>query len=140
MSMYIPQDGIRTPFFRKGWVRYINGSGETIPAHAVMRITNWDLVNGEVVYNVAKPDSTYRWRYLVNGPISVGSDSTHEGYGTFLGDGGLVYCSGTPAVNQMWYPTPSQWYLSQHGPGFLVAGANTETSGGVTVLCAVQVI
>lgn len=140
MSVYVPQDMLRTPFFRKPWVRYINSSGESIPSHAVMRVTAVSYSNGELIYTVAKPDGTYRWRYLVNGPIACGSGSADEGLGTLLAEGGPVYIStGTPALNEMWRPTSGQWYLTQHGPGFIVNGATTTTSGGVTVLVATQV-
>ena len=120
-------------------VDFVNGSGEAIPSHAVMRITNWSAASGRRIYNVAKPDSTYRWRYLVNnfGTVAIGAN----GKGRFLSEGGLVYInSGTPALNEIWRPTASQWYLTQHGPGFLVNGAGTATSGGVTVIDAAQVI
>ena len=68
MAANIPQD-FRAPFFHKNWVRFVNGSGEIIPPHSVMRITAAEFTNnnGEIVYRVAKPDTTYRWRYLVNG-------------------------------------------------------------------------
>jgi hypothetical protein len=141
MSAFIPQDSLRSPFFRKPWVRFLNGAGEVIPPFSVMRITNETTSNGETIYNVAKPDSTYRWRYLVNGPIAVGSEATHEGWGTFLGEGGWVrFGSGTPALNEMWGPTSGQWYLTQHRPGFLVNGANTYTHNSLTSLNAIQVI
>jgi hypothetical protein len=139
MSAYIPQDGLRSPFFRKPWVRFLNGAGEAIPPFAVMRITNWTISNGERIYNIAKPDATFRWRYLVNGPIAVGSDATHEGWGTFLSEGGLVYFgSGTPAEGEHWGVTSGQWYLTQHRPGFKVSGAGTYTFNSKTMLDAVQ--
>lgn len=140
MAVYIPQD-FRAPFFRKNWVRFVNSAGETIPSHAIMRVTNCTVTNGEMIYTVAKPDGTYRWRYLVNSCIAVGSGSAHEGWGTFLDEGGpAYYSSGTPALNEMWGPTSGQWYLTQHRPGFLISGAGTSTSGGVNVLFTKQVV
>lgn len=139
MAHQTPVD-FRAPFFRHPWVRFLNGSGEAIPPYAVMRITNVTSTASDLIYNVAKPDGTYRWRYLVNGPIACGSEATHEGLGTFLSEGGLVYFnSGTPAINEMWGPTSGQWYLTQHRPGFLVSGATTGTFNSKSFLAAVQV-
>ncbi len=51
----------------------------------------------------------------------------------------MYYGSGTPALNQMWGPTSGQWYLTQHRPGFMVAGSGTSSFNGATLLCATQV-
>lgn len=125
---------------RDRWpIRVKNGSGETIPPFSVLRITGIAFTNNERVYSVAKPDGTYRWRYLVSGPFAIGSSSTNEGLGTFLTQGGLVYCSGTPALDEEWGPTASQWYLSQYRPGFIVSGSSTSFNGA-TLLDAIQAI
>lgn len=131
----------RWPMLRARWpLRFKNGSGEAIPPFAVMRVTNWSKSNNEILYAVAKPDATYRWQYMVNGPFTVGSGSSNEGIGTYLSSAGMVYFgSGTPAYGERWGPTVSQWYLTQHRPGFIVQGATTETFNSKTLLCAVQV-
>jgi hypothetical protein len=126
---------------RERWpIRVVNSSGEAIPGYSVMRITNWSKSNNEIVCTVAKPDATYRWQYLVSWPITIGSSSTSEGLATYLHKAGLVYYnSGTPALGERWGPTPSQWYLTQHAPGFIVQGSTTNTFNSKTQLCAVQV-
>lgn len=141
MAVYIPQD-LRAPLFKgHNWVRFTNSTGELIPPHAVMRITGWSASNGAVVYTVAKPSTTFCRRYLVNGPIAVGSATTHEGWGTFLGEGGpVMISSGIPSEGEEWGATSGQWYLTQNRPGFLAAGSTTTTSGGSTVLIANQLV
>jgi hypothetical protein len=133
---------LRWQMVRDRWpVRVKNSSGETIPPYAVMRVTDWSKSNNEILYTVAKPDSTYRWQYLVNSPIAIGSGSSNEGVATFLGSPNLVYYnSGTPAYGESWGPTASQWYLTQHRPGFIVQGAHTETFNSKNLLCALQVV
>jgi len=131
---------LRWVMVRDRWpLRVKNASGEAIPPHSVLRVTNWSNSNNEILYTVAKPDATYRWQYLVSGPFEIGSGSANEGLATFLSSGALVYFnSGTPAYGQRWGPTPSQWYLTQHGPGFHVQGANTTTFNSKNLLVAVQ--
>lgn len=109
-------------------VPFINASGEEIPAYAVMRLTTPTTVDGEMIVNVAKPDATYRWRYLINGPEVVSSASDARGWGTYAFDGDkILYASGTPAVGERWGPTVGQWYLTQHRPGFIVNGCCNAT-------------
>jgi hypothetical protein len=103
-----------------------NGAGEEIPPCAVMRISSEDLVDGRRVITVAKPDSTFRRRYLVNSPIAIANSISAEGYAGYLGEGGYVYYnSGTPALDEEWGATASQWYLTQNRPGFIITAENT---------------
>lgn len=131
----------RWTMVRDRWpLRVKNSSGEVIPPFAVMRVTNWSNSNNEILYTVAKPDSTYRWQYLVNGPIAIGSGSSDEGLATFLANGGPVYYnSGTPAYGERWGPTSGQWYLTQHRPGFQVQGATTSSFNSKNLLIATQI-
>jgi hypothetical protein len=118
----------------------MNNSGESIPPHSVLRITNWSIEDNEILYTVTKPDATYRWQYLVSGPFAIGEEDGDEGLATFLSSGGPVYYNtGTPAYGQRWGPTPSQWYLTQHAPGFHVQGAKTTTFNSKNLLVAVQI-
>lgn len=131
---------LRWQMVRDRWpLRVKNSSGEVIPPHSVLRVTNWANSDNEILYTVAKPDATYRWQYLVSGPFAIGAGSSAEGLATFLSSGGLVYYnSGTPAYGERWGPTASQWYLTQHRPGFHVQGAGTTTFNSKNLLCAVQ--
>ena len=131
----------RWTMVRDRWpLRVKNSSGETIPPHSVLRITNWSNSNNEVLYTVAKPDATYRWQYLVSGPFAIGSGSSDEGLASFLSNGGPVYYnSGTPAYGERWGPTSGQWYLTQHRPGFHVQGATTTSFNSKNILVATQI-
>jgi hypothetical protein len=126
---------------RDRWpLRVKNSSGEVIPPFSVMRVTNWSKSNNEILYTVAKPDSTYRWQYLVSGPFAIGSGSSDEGLASFLSNGGPVYYnSGTPAYGERWGPTSGQWYLTQHRPGFHVQGAATSSFNSKNLLVATQI-
>lgn len=132
----------RWTMVRDRWpLRVKNSSGEIIPPYSVLRVTNWAKSNNEILYTVTKPDSTYRWQYLVSGPFSIGLGTSDEGLASFLGNSSFVYFnSGTPALGESWGPTSSQWYLTQHRPGFIVQGATTETYNSKSLLLAVQVI
>jgi hypothetical protein len=113
-----------------------NGAGEEIPPCAVMRISSEDLVDGRRVITVAKPDSTFRRRYLVNSPIAIANSSSAEGYAGYLVEGGYVYYnSGTPALDEEWGATASQWYLTQNRPGFIVT-AETTTFNSKNIVSA----
>jgi hypothetical protein len=123
MSLIYPDH----PLFRAKYPIIVkNGAGEEIPPCAVMRISSEDLVDGQRVITVAKPDSTFRRRYLVNSPIAIANSSSAEGYAGYLGEGGYVYYnSGTPALDEEWGATASQWYLTQNRPGFIVTAETT---------------
>ena len=132
----MPTD-LRAPFFRKPWVRVRNGAGADIPPFAVMRVTGATQDDGEIVYQVAKPNTTfYRW-YLVNGPIVLADGN--DGWATFLGDGGYVQydSADTPALDQCWGPQNASWELKKYRYGFTIIGGN-QTLGGYDLTVAVQ--
>lgn len=114
-------------------VPFINATSPNvlIPAYAVMRLTTATTVDGEMVINVAKPDATYRWRYLINGPDEVEASTTARGWGTWIFDTDKVlYDTGsTPAVGERWGPKADEWKLFQHRPGFIVDGRKDSTAG-----------
>lgn len=121
-------------------VPFINAAGEEIPAFAVMRVTTatLDSTTNERVVNVAKPDATYRWRYLINGPETVAAASGSPGVGTWCLDSDrILYDTGsTPAQGERWGPKSGEWKLFQHRPGFLLDGRYNSTDG---VLWAMQI-
>lgn len=110
-------------------VSFINAAGETAPAYGVLRITTPSTVDGEKVINIAKPDGTYRWRYLINGPDDVGNGD--PGWGTYAFDSDkILYDTGsTPAFDEWWGPKSGEWKLFQHRPGFKLDGRYNATDG-----------
>ena len=134
----IPAYDPLAPFFRRGWVRVLNGSGVEIPSHAVMRITGGSFVDNEMVITVAQPNTANLGnKHLVNGPFLIGSRSNDEGYATFLSDGGPVIVSGSPSAGDEWGPVDGQWYIATGGTGFHIIGGS-GASGGNTVTLAQQ--
>lgn len=122
-------------------VKFQNTASETAPAWGLMRITT--PTSGAEYLSCAKPDSTYRWLYMVNGPKDVAPSS--YGYGHFLTAetfsfrrGYVLYDTGaTPAYGEEWGPKDDSWLLWQHRPGFLIIGA-TKGSGSAARLVALQ--
>lgn len=119
------------PFPRK--IRFLNNNSGTAPAWGVLRITG---ATAKKYLTIDQPDSTYRWLYLVNGPLAVPTGK--PGWGTFLtsehfrfGDNYVLYDtgSGTPAYGEQWGPTASSWKLSKQRPGFFIFGGNNTESG-----------
>lgn len=110
-------------------VLFINAAGEEIPAHAVMRVTTPTTVDGERIINVAKPDATYRWRYLINSHEAVATSG--YGWGTWVWDSDKVLydTAATPAFNERWGPKSGEWKLFQHRPGFILDGRYNSTDG-----------
>jgi hypothetical protein len=114
-----------------GGVVFINASGAEIPAYALMRVTTPTTVGDEMIVNVAKPDATFRWQYLVNGPDTVENSATARGLGTWLYETERILydTSSTPAFDQHWGPKSGEWKLYQHRPGFVVDGRYDATNG-----------
>jgi hypothetical protein len=107
-----------------------NDSGEEIPAHGVMRVTSVDLEPD--VYVVAKPNTEFKCRYLVNNSTAIPIDGT--GKGTWLERSGVVLyndSSGTPAIDEEWGAKSGQWSLEKNRPGFLITGG-TDTTDHLT--------
>jgi hypothetical protein len=98
-------------------VPFHNASGEVVPAHAVMRVTS--IANE--IHEIEKPNTTFKSRYLVNGPDAVAIDG--YGIGTWLEKSDKVlYDTGTPAIDEEWGAKSGQWSLSENRPGFLITG------------------
>jgi hypothetical protein len=130
LAYLIARDRRDDPSVSLPTVRFKNTASETMPAWAIMRVTT----GGTSSYlAAAKPDATYRWLYLVNGPGIV----AQNGFGaasflssdTFcLNRGFALYDTGaTPAYGERWGPKSDSWKLWQHRPGFLILGSNVGT-------------
>lgn len=130
-----PLDEIRSAFLRKPWKRVKNSSGEVVPPFAVMRVVSSEIVDGEVVVTIAKPNTTFLSEYLVNGPWAIGSGSSDEGLATDLSESGLVlYGTGSPAVGEEWGPEPSTWTLKKYRYGFRIKGSTTTFGANLVVV------
>lgn len=128
--------------FNPARVRFKNTASETAPAWGLMRITT--PTAGKDYLNIAKPDATYRWLYLVNGPKDVAASGF--GYGHFLTAEVfaqkrrqyVLYDTGnTPTQGQEWGPKDDSWLVWQHRPGFLIVGS-TAGSGSTARVIALQ--
>jgi hypothetical protein len=122
-------------------IKFKNTASETAPAWAVMRITT-PTAQAEYL-SIAKPDATYRWLYLVNGPKDVPQNG--YGYGHFLTAetftprrGRVLYDTGaTPAVGERWGPKNDSWLIWQHRLGFWIVGS-AKGSQSTARVAAVQ--
>lgn len=109
-------------FDRVPWRIFQNKSGETVPPFGVMKKTNAVTRNGEICYEIGKPDTDFQSQYLVNGHIQIEND----GYGlcTWLEEAGLVLCDTINAADgEEWGVKSGQWSLTQHRSGFWIAGS-----------------
>jgi len=104
-------------------VPFLNNSGETIPAHAVLKGT--EVTNG--VVQASKPDgdgSTGVW--YVNGPVRV----LNGGYGACTKENPVwvLYDDADAVVNgDEWGPQNGSWELKKGNVGFVAGGG---ASGG----------
>lgn len=133
---------LRRPIFGRDVVpkSFRNDSGETIPAHAVMRVTDAEEDEDEVVFLAAKPNATRQQIYLVNGDEDVEADGF--GWGTFLwhADYVLYNDANTPAYGEMWGPESGSWKLAKGRTGFGTWGHNiTDEGAAVTRALATQI-
>lgn len=116
-----------------------NDSGEEIPAFGLMRITGTTTVDGEPVWTVDKPSSTFQRFVLVNGETAIPASGSNDIYGTgYFCDRPFraLYdtSDGTPSYGQVWGPRSGSWKLRRHHYGFLIWGEiDDDTTGEETV-------
>jgi hypothetical protein len=96
-------------------VTFYNASGAEVPAYGIMAITDGGALDTIPYVKAAKPSSTYRKLYAVNGPVAVADKDYGQCYAT--GVVRVLYDAGTPAVGELWGPTESQWYASKGSTG-----------------------
>lgn len=120
-------------FVLPGWRRFVNVSGGEIPPGAIMRRVSSFQDGSEIVLRCAKPDTTFRRLYVVNGPWKVPANG--EGICGDLASSGLALCSGTPSEGQVWGPKPNQWELYENYYGFEITGGTVAVAGKTLVLC-----
>lgn len=108
---------------------FLNDSGETVPAYAIMAVVDAEIYTDFEALSIEKPGTTFRRRYVVNGPLTVAAGEI----GT-VQEGELVrvlYDSGTPAANEGWGPKPSQWSASKGFLGIVLAHGVVDSTNKV---------
>lgn len=124
-------------------IPFRNTSAETIPAYAVMRVTDAIVVDDIKVFTVAKPNTSLGRLYLINGPKEVPQYSAGvepgSGHGSFLWHASdvLYDTAATPAYGESWGPQDGTWTLKKWRYGFTIKGGNTG-SGATAKTIAVQ--
>jgi len=106
-----------------------NSTGETVPAFGVMAVTGGNRTMLEPYLTIAKPSTTFRRRYVVNGDLAV--EDGAFGYCYERGSVEVLYDSGTPAVGEGWGPKPDQWTLSKFYPETATVAGITNSSSKV---------
>lgn len=109
-----------TPLSRMPSRPFLNDSGETIPPFALMSLDGDGVAiyDGLAVDVVAKPDTTFRREYAVNGHQAV-PDGKRGHYQT----GPVVivsYDTGTPELGDGYGAKPGQWTASKNYPQCLL--------------------
>lgn len=125
-----PEDNRQVDTLR--WMPFKNESSETVPAHAVMRITGTQKgsTSRSLLLKCDKPSTSFKRIYAVNGhsPVAAGRYGTC----TYAFDGPVMvaYEGGTPAVDEGWGVKPGSWKINKNYPvGFTCQGYNnTEKS------------
>lgn len=104
-------------------VHFINDSGETIPAFAIIQISEaTKLGNKRLQASAQKPDGSDGATHIVNGPVPVEDGKT--GHGTIDHFVWVKYTGGPPAAGDEWGPD-DDWGIESGGGGFLVLNVNT---------------
>lgn len=104
-------------------LRFINTSGETIPAYAVMQISGWEDKDELGFLKVKKPDGEGKI-YILNGTRPVASNKTGRATSALnrMGAFALFDDAETPEVDEQWGPEDDEWHLKKGGEGFFIIG------------------
>ena len=96
------------------WIAFYNNSGEVVPPHAVMEITESEIINGSVLLYIDFAGELFGVPYAINGKYEV----PIGGYGLCYRNapGPQRYESGSPAFGEGWGPKPGQWGLAKGYP------------------------
>lgn len=128
-----PQNGSLGTWAARYPIAFTNGSGETIPACAIMAITAVTNYGENTVYTVGKPAGTAGAKYLINAPQQVAYGQ--PGAATDFYPTDVAYTGGTPGLNEDWGPVSGSWLLSTSGQGWTILGG---ASGGIVRVAAAQ--
>lgn len=106
-----------------------SSGSETVPAYGVMRVTGSTTISGVEHVTVAKPNTDFKRKYLVNGPTAVPYNETGKGTWLEEADWVLYDDSNTPTLGESWGPSDGSWKLKKWRYGFTIVG---NPSGGTT--------
>lgn len=106
-----------------------SSGSETVPAYGVMRVTGSVDIDGVEHVTVAKPNTDFKRKYLVNGPTAVPYNETGKGTWLEEADWVLYDDANTPAIGESWGPSDGSWKLKKWRYGFTIVG---NPSGGAT--------
>lgn len=106
-----------------------SSGSETVPAYGVMRVTGSVDIDGVEHVTVAKPNTDFKRKYLVNGPTAVPYNETGKGTWLEEADWVLYDDANTPALGESWGPSDGSWKLKKWRYGFTIVG---NPSGGAT--------
>lgn len=102
------------------WHPFLNNSGETVPAWAVLRVESLDGETG--LYTLRKPNADSQLNVVFNGPTDVPTG----GYGACTRDypATVLYdaADGTPAADQEWGAGNGSFKLRKGKAGFRIIG------------------
>lgn len=103
---------------------FINDSGETVPAFAIMQINSTEGVplNQAQLVHVVKPTTDGKM-YMFNGPLDVRDGKKGRGR---LTSPAVSKCSGTLAVGDSVGPSDGSWEVSSSGSGYKCVGADDD--------------
>lgn len=119
-------------------LRFRNDYSGTVPAWGLMRVTGTTTIQREFFYTTNRPDATYRWLYIVNGPNDIATGKIGWCTRLFV-EGHVLYDTGaTPAYGERWGPKADSFLLWQHRPGFFIMGGTTG-SGATSRVIALQI-
>lgn len=118
-------------------IPFVNASGETAPAYAVMKITDHFAATSTAPFmlEIGKPDTDFMALYLVNGPDPIANNAVGPAGFFYTGDGPEQYAlyntAATPLGGESWSPKPASWLLHKNGPGFAILGGPDGTKVNV---------
>jgi len=120
------------------WLPFRNDASETVPAHAVVRITGAVLAEDRrTVLTGEQPGSTFARIYGVNSATPVGAG--RRGALTLNGPAFAIYDNGPPAAGEGWGPKPGSWKLHRGYYGFSIqGGVNTEKGIALAMLSPID--
>ena len=107
-----------------------NNSGEAVPPHAAMKVTDWEVRENFGIAFISKPDTTFERHYLVNGPFAIPDGKWGEGSMWGITDLLVEATYDSASSNDIVGPEPGQWTSKVGNPGFRVV-PNSEQNLGI---------
>lgn len=105
--------------------KWLNTSGETVPAYGVVQFRSNYASN----YNQASKPNGEPGLYYANGPVPI--DVGKHGESLVWNRARVVLLDGDPAVGTIVGPTANSWAMSEEGTGFVVMHQQVDGIGSV---------